>query len=93
MPPNGDSRRFAVALSFPGAHRDRAEGIATHLAGTLGRERVLYDRWYREEFARFNLDTYLTKLYRERSELLVVFLCAPYAQSEWCGWSGAWCGI
>lgn len=46
---------------------------------------MLYDRWYREEFARFNLDTYLTSLYREQSELLVVFLNAPYAESEWCG--------
>ena len=53
------TRRFRVALSFPGEHRERVEKIAEALAGRLGRERVLYDRWYAAEFARPNLDTYL----------------------------------
>ena len=36
-------RRFRVALSFPGEHRERVEKIAEVLGGRLGRDRVLYD--------------------------------------------------
>src|ERR1039458_2751048 len=52
------ARRFRVALSFPGEHRGRVEKIAEALAGRLGREAVLYDRWYGAEFNRPNLDVY-----------------------------------
>ena len=77
--------RFQIALSFPGGHRSRIEKIASALAGVVGRERVLYDKWHRAEFARPNLDVYLPRLYHEQSRLLVFFLCAEYAQKEWCG--------
>jgi hypothetical protein len=79
------TRRFRVALSFPGEHRARVEKIAGALADKLGRERVLYDKWYAAEFARLNLDVYLSKLYLDESDLIVVFLSEGYEAKEWCG--------
>ena len=79
------TKRFRVALSFPGEHRGRIERIAEILAVHLGRDKVLYDRWYGAEFARPNLDVYLTKLYHDESDLIVVFLCKEYNAKEWCG--------
>jgi hypothetical protein len=84
-------RRFRAALSFPGEHRSRVENIANMLAARLGRERVLYDKWYEAEFARPNLDIYLSKLYHDESDLIAVFLCQEYNEKEWCGLEGrAW---
>jgi tetratricopeptide (TPR) repeat protein len=79
------SRRFRVALSFPGEHRSRVENIATALADHLGRDKILYDRWHAAEFARPNLDVYLSKLYRDESDLITVFLCKEYSRKKWCG--------
>ena len=87
-PPSGDTEepfRFQIALSFPGGYRPRIEKIASALADVVGREKVLYDKWHRAEFARPNLDVYLPKLYHEQSRLLVFFLCGEYTQKEWCG--------
>lgn len=67
--------RFEVALSFPGKHRELVQSVAEELAGTLGRDKVLYDQWYEAEFARPNLGVYLTDLYHTESRLLVFFLC------------------
>jgi hypothetical protein len=79
------SSRFSVALSFPGETRGRVAVIAAHLAATLGRDRVLYDRFHEAEFARPNLDVHLQELYHDHTELLVVLLCRDYARKEWCG--------
>jgi hypothetical protein len=78
-------KRFRVALSFPGEHRSRVEKIAEALAAHLGRDKVLYDKWYAAEFARPNLDIYLPKLYHDESDLIAVFLCQEYNEKEWCG--------
>ena len=77
-------RRFTVALSFPGEHREFVSNVADHLASTFGEERVLYDKYHDAEFARVDLDVYLPDLYRAQSELVVVFLCAEYAAKRWC---------
>jgi len=77
-------RRFDVALSFPGEHRRFVAQVAQHLAARVDRERVLYDRFCEAEFARVNLDVYLPRLYREDSELIVLFLCPEYAAKRWC---------
>ena len=66
------SRRFEVALSFPGERREVVEQVAGHLAATFGNERVLYDKYHDAEFARVDLDVYLPKLYRTEAELIVV---------------------
>jgi len=79
------AKRFRVALSFPGEHRARVEKIAESLAAVLGRDKILYDKWYGPEFARPNLDVYLSNLYHDESDLIVVFLCKEYNEKEWCG--------
>lgn len=78
-------KRFAVALSFAGENRSFIGGVAEHLAAVVGRQRVLYDKWYEAEFARPRLATYLQPLYHDQSELVVVFICANYERKEWCG--------
>src|SRR5215831_11403878 len=77
--------KFQVALSFAGEHRSFVEGVADHLSRNLGQNRVFYDRYYEAELARPNLDTYLTHIYREDADLIAIFLCANYAQKDWCG--------
>ena len=79
------NKRFQVALSFAGEHRDFIEGVAENLSRILGQDRVFYDRYYEAELARPNLDTYLLKIYREDSSLIAIFLSSNYAQSNWCG--------
>jgi hypothetical protein len=77
-------RRFRIALSFPGEHRSIIEQVAEQLSAVVGRERVLYDKFYEAEFARMDLDVYLPRLYREQSELIVLFLCPEYSNKRWC---------
>jgi len=77
-------KRFDVALSFPGEHRIFVEAVAARLSAVLGKEHVLYDKYYEAEFARPNLDVYLPALYRTQSELVVLFLCPEYAAKRWC---------
>src|ERR1035437_6355831 len=85
MSPPASTKRFRVALSFPGEHRDRVERIAEALADKLGREKVLYDKWHAAELNRPNLDVYLSKLYHDESDVIAVFLGAEYNAKEWCG--------
>jgi hypothetical protein len=85
--PDQDSdmtRRFHVALSFPGEHRAFVNDIADALAKKLTKGKVFYDKWYEAELARPNLDTYLQKIYGKESDLVVIFLCEAYEQKEWC---------
>ena len=84
MSPPASTKRFRVALSFPGEHRARVERIAEALADKLGREKVLYDKWYEAEFARPNLSVYLPDLYHDESDLIAIFLCKEY-EKDWCG--------
>ena len=76
--------RFRVALSFPGEHRALIAQVAEALATVVGRDRVLYDKFLEAELARVDLDVYLPRLYREESELIVLFLCAEYKAKRWC---------
>ncbi|HSS49616.1 MAG TPA: TIR domain-containing protein [Thermoanaerobaculia bacterium] len=78
------TRRFRVALSFPGEHRSIVAQVAEQLSAAIGREQVLYDKYYEAEFARMDLDIYLPRLYREQSELIVLFLCPEYSTKRWC---------
>lgn len=79
------TKRFAVALSFPGEYRSFVREVADALVSEFGRESILYDQYHEAEFARINLDIHLQQLYREESELIVVFLCEKYNEKEWCG--------
>jgi len=79
------SKRFRVALSFPGEKRPFIRQVADALAAALGTGTVLYDEYLTAELARPNLDVYLGQLYHDHSELLVPFFCAEYERKEWCG--------
>lgn len=81
---SSNRRRFEVALSFPGEHRNYVEEVAECLAMSFDKERVLYDKYHEVEFARLDLDVYLPKLYLKDSELIVIFLCSEYADKHWC---------
>ncbi len=85
VPITAPTRRFRIALSFPGESRSFVEQVAEHLATAAGKERILYDKFYEAEFARVDLDTYLQRLYHDESELIAVFLCTDYERKEWCG--------
>jgi len=79
--------RFSVALSFAGEYREKyVEPIANGLTLKFcSKEKILYDKFHEEEFARKDLHSYLSKLYREDSDLIVVFIGKYYNEKSWCG--------
>ena len=79
------SRRFEVALSFPGEKRNYAEKAALALLQLLGENTVFYDNFYQSDLAQPNLDLILQNIYRNQSKLLIVFICEEYEKKEWCG--------
>ena len=80
-----DNHHFAVALSFPGEHRDFIERVAMDLEGRLGKGACFYDKYYEAMLARPNLDLLLQDVYSNRSDLVVAFVCADYDEKLWCG--------
>lgn len=76
---------FQVAMSFPGEHRTYVASTVNVLRGQLGLDAVFYDFDYQAQLARPNLDILLQDIYRNRSSLVVVFLCEKYAEKQWCG--------
>ena len=80
-----DPKRFSIALSFPSDKRYFVEQTANYLSTELTKDRVLYDQYYEDEFARIDLDIYLPNLYLTESELIVIFLCSGYKNKRWCG--------
>ena len=77
--------RFKVAVSFPGEKRRYVSKVVDSLRAALSKDSVFYDYDYQAQLARPNMDTLLQRIYRDQSELVVVFLCAAYADKEWCG--------
>lgn len=80
-----DEINFKVALSFPGEHRAYVSDVASELRKELGVDQVFYDFDYQSQLARPNLDALLQDIYRNNSEIIVVFLCKEYSEKEWCG--------
>lgn len=76
---------FDVALSFPGEVRNYVESVAAELERLIGPDSYFYDNNYKAQLARPSLDTLLQDIYRNRSRLIVVFLCEKYQEKEWCG--------
>jgi hypothetical protein len=76
---------FDVAFSFPGEVREFVESIAAILEREIGPNTYFYDNNYKSQLARPSLDTLLQDIYRNRSKLIVVFLCEKYQEKEWCG--------
>lgn len=81
---NPVTRRFAIALSFPGDYRHLVEEVANRLSLAHSKERILYDKYCEAEFGRLDFDVYLPNLYRNDSELVVIFLCPQYKEKRWC---------
>lgn len=82
---NMGEKRFKIAFSFPGEYREIVHKIARGVADIFTEECILYDWFHRAEFARPNLDIHLQNLYKNESELIVVFICADYNRKKWCG--------
>jgi hypothetical protein len=76
---------FAIALSFPGEIRNYIEPVASELERIIGPNTYFYDKNYVSQLARPSLDKLLQDIYRNRSKLVVVFLCSDYQEKEWCG--------
>jgi hypothetical protein len=76
--------RFRVALSFPGEQRSLVSEVADGLAEVLGRDQVFYDEFHPADLAVQDLDLVVQRIYRNRSDLIVIFLCADYDRKEWC---------
>jgi hypothetical protein len=74
-----------VALTFPGEQRHFVSEVADNLRIALGLDSLFYDLDYQAQLARPNLDTLLQDIYRNRSQLIVVFLSGEYAKKQWCG--------
>lgn len=82
---NRKMRNFTVALTYAGENRGYVEQVANNLEEKLGKGKVFYDRFFRAELARINLDIFLQDIYRNKSDFIVVFLSKDYETKEWCG--------
>lgn len=80
------SKRFRIAFSFAGEKRDFVSQVAAILAKQFGEDKILYDKYHEGEFARYDLGIYLTKLYRDESDLVVAVICPNYDEKLWTGW-------
>jgi len=76
---------FDVALSFPGEIRDFILPIVAELEKSVGPNSYFYDNNYKAQLARPALDLLLQNIYKDRSKLIVVFLCEKYQEKNWCG--------
>lgn len=76
------SKRFNVALSFPGEHRDFVHQVAEEVGEALGRERVFYDEWYETELLGTGGDLKLLNMYHD-SDLVIPFFSKFY-EKPWC---------
>lgn len=78
-------QHFRVAVSFPDDVRALVSDVVGQLRDKLEPDSIFYDFDYQAQLARPNLDTLLQDIYRNRSDLIVVFLSSGYASREWCG--------
>ena len=73
------SRRFAIALTFPGEHRDYVEQVATSLltafGGVQGKARIFYDAWHESKVIGYGSNRKLQTIYAKDSDLIVPFYC------------------
>ena len=76
---------FDVSFSFPGEVRTYVESTAAELERVIGPNSYFYDNNYKAQLARPSVDTLLQDIYRNRSKLIIVFLCEKYQEKECCG--------
>jgi hypothetical protein len=84
MTQTSPSKRFAIAVSFPGEHRPFVRNVVKRLAEVLGRDRIFYDEWYTAELLGQNGDAKLRAVYRDQTEMVVPFFSEHY-KKPWCG--------
>jgi hypothetical protein len=77
------SKRFAIALSFPGEHRKFVRNVAFALAPELGKDRIFFDEWHESELHGSEADLKLKAIYKEQATLVVPFFSAHY-KKMWC---------
>lgn len=77
--------QFDVSFTFAGESRNIVERVVSELEKIIGINNIFYDNKYISQLARPSLDTLLQDIYRNRSKLIVVFLCEKYQEKEWCG--------
>jgi hypothetical protein len=76
---------FDIAFTFAGETRSLVEQVARELETIVKKDNIFYDNNFISQLARPSLDTLLQDIYRNRSKLIVVFLCEKYQEKEWCG--------
>jgi hypothetical protein len=76
---------FDVAFTFAGESRSLVEQVVRELERIIEKDNIFYDNNYVSQLARPSLDTLLQDIYRNRSRLIVVFLCEKYQEKKWCG--------
>lgn len=76
---------FDVSFTFAGESRDVVEQVVKELEKIIDKNNIFYDNNYISQLARPSLDTLLQDIYRNRSKLIVVFLCEKYQDKKWCG--------
>lgn len=87
------TKQFQIGLSYPRELRNiLVREVAQILALRFmkqypedGQSHVLYDEFHRSMFNQPRLRDKLPLLYRDECEVIVVFLCAEYANRHWCG--------
>lgn len=77
--------QFKVAFSFPIEKRVFVSKVVNNLKQHLENNTIFYDYDYQSQLAIPNLDSLLQNIYKNKSDLIVVFLCKEYSNKEWCG--------
>jgi hypothetical protein len=79
------TKRFRIAFSFAGEKRGFVSEVAAILATRFSEAEILYDKFHEAEFARRDLGIYLSDLYQDQSELIVVVMSPNYDEKQWTG--------
>jgi hypothetical protein len=77
-------------MSFPGEKREFVDDVVNVLRPTLKKTRssttmTIKLNYQGQISTRYCRTSILQDIYRNKSELIVVFLCKGYAQKQWCG--------
>lgn len=76
---------FKVSFTFPGEARNTVEAVERELEKIIDTNDIFYDNNFISQLAIPSLDILLQDIYRNRTKLIVVFLCEKYQEKEWCG--------
>jgi len=82
---NLKAAHFKVAVSFPGEKRDYVEETVNELAKIIGSKNIFYDKWYNAQLAGPDLDLKLQDIYKDKSDLVLLFFSKEYDSKTWCG--------